>query len=221
MDDCLEEGGDGFAFVIQKEGIGVTGACGAGLGFEGIGDPAIAVEFDFHTNGELMDMGQLHVAIHVTEGEGSSLVANHSRALGTKAMPMDVNDGNTHKVWVAYTPFFHWDNLKRKGFTATQNAYHGIVDIEDSGMEFGRCGFMHVLLDNENDPILTVPLQLSNIMSFNDEDSEDASAYIGFTAASGETYQTNKVMRVYFCARDETDDDTRNLSLANYCEVPM
>ena len=59
---CRSRGADGFAFVIQNEGLNELGQSGMGLGYHDINN-SLAVEFDTWHNPEMLDDYENHISV--------------------------------------------------------------------------------------------------------------------------------------------------------------
>jgi hypothetical protein len=102
-----EDGGDGFAFVVQNASGLALGDGGGGIGYNGIAN-SLAVEFDTLQNppeefgGELGDPNDNHVSVQSRGTLPNS--ADPTFSLGsTTAIPL-MSDGNVHTAKVAYVP---------------------------------------------------------------------------------------------------------------------
>ncbi len=85
------DGADGMTFVIQGVGAAAIGALGAGLGYDGLGQ-SVAVEIDNYQG--TGDINANHIAI-LSNGS----VTTH---LATFTPGWDLEDGQSHTVWVEY-----------------------------------------------------------------------------------------------------------------------
>jgi hypothetical protein len=99
----IQQGGDGFAFVVQNFGIPVVGPPAGFLGYHGIPN-SLAIEFDTWLNYEpgFFDPNGNHVSVH-----SRGLMANsvsESASLGwTTAIPF-LKDGAVHLAQINYVP---------------------------------------------------------------------------------------------------------------------
>ena len=59
---CRSRGADGFAFVIQNEGLNELGQSGMGMGYHDINN-SLAVEFDTWHNPEMLDDYENHISV--------------------------------------------------------------------------------------------------------------------------------------------------------------
>jgi hypothetical protein len=100
-----QQGGDGFAFVIQNYAAPVVGPFAGYLGYHGI-PRSVAVEFDTWWNAEpgFYDPNGNHISIH-TRGAGGNSASELASIGRTTAIPF-LKDGATHTVRVDYQPGF-------------------------------------------------------------------------------------------------------------------
>lgn len=92
-------GADGIAFVLQNQGVGLTGAFGQGLGYQGI-TPSVIVEFDTFQNG--FDPGNDHVGLTLNGEPDHTAVANAGNPV--TPFPFNIEDGNWHSVRITWDP---------------------------------------------------------------------------------------------------------------------
>jgi hypothetical protein len=99
----LQQGGDGFAFVIQNYGIPVVGPPAGFLGYDGIPN-SLAVEFDTWWNGEpgFLDPNGNHISVH-TRGTAPNSVSEAASLGQATAIPF-LKDGAVHLASINYTP---------------------------------------------------------------------------------------------------------------------
>jgi hypothetical protein len=92
---------DGFAFVIQNNGLSALGKQGGYLGYQGIAE-SLAVEFDTFANE--WDPNDNHVAIQSCGTESNT--SDHSRCnLGIQPnLPITLADGKSHECTISYAP---------------------------------------------------------------------------------------------------------------------
>src|SRR5215470_15623779 len=100
-DDDGNNGGDGFAFVIQNSSGTALGATGGGMGYGGITN-SVAVEFDTFRNALTGDPNGNHISIHTGGTAANSNLEDHS--LGIAANLPNMSDGNIHTAGILYTP---------------------------------------------------------------------------------------------------------------------
>ena len=193
---CVSRGADGFAFVIQGQGIDALGDGGLGLGYAGI-DNSLAIEFDTFFNHEALDPFSSHVSIH-TLGWRAPNDPNHSYSLGhTTAVP-DLARGEID-VKIEYIPRFDTDSLIQPSYVASSHVTSffengnyptgGLGDWGGSGL-----GMLRVFCNNLREPVLIVPLNLASTLKLN-----GGRAYVGFTAATGEeNWQAHDILNWNF-----------------------
>jgi hypothetical protein len=94
---------DGFAFVIQNQGLGALGTSAEGLGYSTILS-SLAVECDIFDNGAPFDPNGNHVAVHsngtglnTSDGAGP-LIINQTNA----SLPLTLKDDAPHQMHVGY-----------------------------------------------------------------------------------------------------------------------
>jgi hypothetical protein len=99
----LQQGGDGFAFVIQNYSIPVVGPPAGFLGYHGIPN-SLAVEFDTWWNGEFgfFDPNGNHISVH-TRGVRANSVSE-TASIGQATQIPFMKDGALHTARVDYTP---------------------------------------------------------------------------------------------------------------------
>ena len=155
-----ERGAEGFAFIIQNQGINARGHLGASMGYAGIRN-SVAVEFDVYQNQgdqDVEDPNGNHIGVQTNTtpsnqfGETGAEVY-HSLGYTTDQtnpnLPDLITTGDQrHSARIVYTP--------------------------------GEPGELTVFLDEATTPVLSVALTLSDYIS-----TEDGKAYVGFTASTG------------------------------------
>jgi hypothetical protein len=99
----FQQGGDGFAFVIQNFGIPVVGPPAGYLGYHGLPN-SLAVEFDTWQNFEpgFLDPNGNHVSVH-SRGLAANSVSEAASLGRTTAIPF-LKDGAPHMARIDYTP---------------------------------------------------------------------------------------------------------------------
>ena len=99
----LQQGGDGFAFVIQNFSIPVVGPPAGFLGYHGIPN-SLAVEFDTWWNGEdgFFDPNGNHISVH-SRGTAPNSVSE-TASLGQATNIPFMKDGAVHVARVVYAP---------------------------------------------------------------------------------------------------------------------
>lgn len=106
-----EVGADGFAFIIQNEGINAMGSRGSDLGYGGITN-AVVVEFDIYQNEEDGDPDGNHISIQASDGIGGPVHAEESYSLAMTSggshpgLPVDFigNETEFHTARIVYVP---------------------------------------------------------------------------------------------------------------------
>jgi len=102
VDQHGQHGADGFAFVIQNDGLSALGPGGGYLGYQGLPD-SLAVEFDTWYNPEFGDPpNYYHLSVH-TGGRGPNSVYSKYSLGDTAALP-NIKDGAPHRVQILYQP---------------------------------------------------------------------------------------------------------------------
>ena len=189
---CVSRGADGFAFVIQGQGIGALGDGGLGLGYGGI-ENSLAIEFDTFFNHEVLDPFSSHVSIH-TRGWRAPNDSNHSYSLGhTTAVP-DLARGEID-VKIEYILRFDIDSLTQPSYFASshlasffENGNYPTGELGDWGGN--GLGMLRIFCNNLREPVLIVPLNLASTLKLN-----RGRAHVGFTAATGEeSWQAHDIL---------------------------
>ena len=182
--------GDGIAFVIQNSGTTATGAPpdGGTLGYGGddanqhpeLGIPSsIAIEFDTFQNG--WDPATSHVAVQSC-GTGSN-TSHHrqicpatglSSTLGSPVSTANIADGAVHKVTISYVP-------------------------PAANCPSSCAGSLHVILDNVDLYANGVAVTLPDLLGLT-----DGSAFVGFTGATGGSFENQDILSWTFDPVAET-----------------
>ena len=97
----LSGGGEGMAFVIQRDAVDAIGNGGGGLGFSQL-PKSIAIEFDTFGNLLTFDPSANHVSAH-TNGAGPNS-SSHSASLGATSAVRSLANDAVHTVRVEYMP---------------------------------------------------------------------------------------------------------------------
>lgn len=108
--DCEgDDGGDGFAFVIQNESVSALGTAGGSLGYGGGGpsEPpgitnSLAVEFDTWCNSEFNDPNGNHLSVHTNGILPND--ADEAFSLGASTAIPNLSDGSIYTVKIIYIP---------------------------------------------------------------------------------------------------------------------
>jgi hypothetical protein len=97
-----DPGADGFAVVIQNEGLDALGQYGRGIGYDGI-KRSVAVEFDTYHNPTVNDPNGNHIGIQsMGRLENSSRHAPPANLAFTSAIPRMMADGSTYHAFIEY-----------------------------------------------------------------------------------------------------------------------
>jgi hypothetical protein len=202
---CAVHGGDGFAFVVHVDpnGTDALGAGGGGVGYAGI-RWGVAIELDTLYNPELGDGAPLdHFQV---QGRGPDpLTADETSRLAAAAY-VDVADGAVHRMRVAYYPYLKEEFLPQFSMTTA-----AIQFAKDEG-EGRRLGTLVVWVDapefvkfRANDssaafpaPTLAIPMNLGTALS-----SPQGFATLGFTSATGRSFERHDVLSWRFCEEPE------------------
>ncbi|MDH3469130.1 MAG: DUF1929 domain-containing protein, partial [Gammaproteobacteria bacterium] len=87
-----QDGAAGLAFVVQGNGSGEIGGGDAGLGIGGVGN-SLAIEIDYWQDSG-GDPDDNHIAVTVA--------GNTNNHVGSVFSPFDLEDGNSHVLWIDY-----------------------------------------------------------------------------------------------------------------------
>lgn len=175
------KGGDGFAFVIQDNGLeNGLGAAGAGLGYDGI-PHSIAFEFDMYKDPDYSDPDDDHVAIHTRNAEPNSAKEDYGgpgriRSLRGAEGGIEMKDGRVYNAVIKY------GNKNEATGEVLTNGYHMTVEIaarED--LDAGITKHLRAIY---------TPISLLDVLSL-----PTGYAYVGFTAATGRAFQAHNIKR--------------------------
>ena len=200
---CRSRGADGFAFVLQNEGLTSLGLAGSGMGYAGIYN-SLAVEMDTYHNYDQMDFYENHIAI-MTEGFRFNITSNHSRALATSNRVPDLTEGR-HAVRIRYSPNFDdravlHPSFQVNGYTTNflENADYVNGGQGDWGSGFG---LMYIYVDDLYSPIITTPINLDYTLKL-----DNGRSYAGITAATGESlWQAHDILSWEFSSVYEDEE---------------
>jgi hypothetical protein len=163
----VDEGADGFAFVIQNQSALAIGGTigGSSLGYHGISN-SIAVEFDTFDVGpadSIGDPNNNHLSVH-THGTQPNF-AHEFFSLGNTgtSLATDLSDGAVHDVRILYLP-----------------------------------GTLRIYLDGSGSPALAAPLNIASTLNL-----PSGTAWVGFTSATGNGYETHDILSWSFRAIPE------------------
>jgi hypothetical protein len=94
VDENVDGGADGMAFILQGDSTMALGDLGGGIGYVGI-EPSVAVEFDTYFNGDApeSDPDANHIGINLS-GDPHSVV--------TSTPAFDLKSGERRYAWVDY-----------------------------------------------------------------------------------------------------------------------
>lgn len=154
-----EVGAEGFAFVIQNEGLGADGFSGGSMGYAGI-ENGIAIEFDVYDNqdGEhnMLDPNGNHISVQANTDPKSQFgpiraETYHSLGYTTNEANPDLpdfigNENSSHTARVVYNP---------------------------------TPGLLQIFLDDMTTPVLEIEMSLSDYINMS-----NGKAYVGFTSAT-------------------------------------
>jgi lectin family protein len=199
--DCCAPGADGIAFVVQNGGfngymgdstsgalaVGPNDGAGGEIGFTGLTN-SVAVQFDTFCNtgggsyGDTCAAGGPTSADQITVescGTAANTVThNTSCQFGTVDLStfgenhIYIGDGNVHTVQIQYVP------------PATPSSPCPAL----SSSSAPGCGTLTVMVDSQT--VLSVPFNLGIISGYSDPTD---SAFVGFTGATGGSYQVQDV----------------------------
>ncbi|KAM9965225.1 hypothetical protein ACTFIW_005035 [Dictyostelium discoideum] len=93
-------GADGFAFILQTNGINEIMLCGGELGYNQMANGVIAIEFDTHCNQGMGDPCSNHISIQ-GQTPNQSLSTYHQYSLGYYNL-IQINDGVDKHVKIIY-----------------------------------------------------------------------------------------------------------------------
>lgn len=94
--DGVAVGADGFVFTLQRIGASAIGQSGEGMGFLGIGNASLGVEFDTFLNSNRGDLDSNHIGID-TAGSVNSVAKTAAGAITP-----DFDNGTKWTSWVDY-----------------------------------------------------------------------------------------------------------------------
>ncbi len=160
----VNDGADGFAFVVQAQGINELGLFASGVGYYNIRN-SLAVEFDTWANKpSYCEPNGNHVAIQSlgtlmnrpehcagTEFDGTFTNPN----LGITTVADDLSNGNVYNARISYTP-----------------------------------GLLQVFLTDMNTPILAANINLADLLNL----QNGRNAFIGFTSSTGGAWENHDIV---------------------------
>ena len=208
---CFDQGGRGFAFIIQNDGSPGFNGTGDFIGYKvstvgrvGLGydfPRNLAIEFDYYMDGDSSDPNWNHIAVMVpvskqpSEGDNSNSADHKANTLaiadGVTLPPL--NEG-THKVRVTYevTNAHRWQHMVSEWYSRplTRNQQQMFSFWSNS-----RPGLLSVFLNDK--PVIRTLVDLAQVVqtdsvsTYSAEPSSDpntaspGSAWVGFVASTG------------------------------------
>jgi hypothetical protein len=173
---AVDQGADGFAFVIHNSGPRALGSAGSGLGY-GVADEgeaaierSLAIEFDTFTlkdfdaaDGEdFGDPNGNHISVHSRGPAPNHVDEAYSLGAVTEGLP-GFKDGKPHRVKVSYTP-----------------------------------GSLKIYVDNMEKPVQTLAIRLDAFSGNGFRDASvldaDGKAWVGFTAGTGGLMENHDIL---------------------------
>ncbi|CAI5488876.1 unnamed protein product, partial [Closterium sp. Naga37s-1] len=176
------DAGDGFAFVIAATDAATGGSSGSSngsggggsLGYAGMDERSIAVEFDTARSTDANDPAKSHVGVSV-RGNTSSIA--------TAKAPFTLNDGKSKHAWIVFEP-------SPSSCSSTTGA----------GAGYGSCssgtGWLRVFLSAKGSPRpgkAVLAMQVS-LCEFLQPSAAEASFLMGFTASSSDSPQLHSIL---------------------------
>ncbi|CAI5459741.1 unnamed protein product, partial [Closterium sp. Yama58-4] len=179
------DAGDGFAFVIAASDAATGGSSGSSdgsggggsLGYAGMDERSIAVEFDTSKSTDANDPDSNHVGLSV-RGNTSSIA--------TAKAPFTLNDGKPKQAWIVFEP-----SPSSAGGAASGSASYG-----SSNSSGGGTGWLRVFLSAKGSPRpgkAVVAMQVS-LCEFLQPSAAEASFKMGFTASSSDSPQQHSIL---------------------------
>ncbi|CAI5499511.1 unnamed protein product [Closterium sp. Naga37s-1] len=175
------DAGDGFAFVIAASDAATGGSSGSSdgsgggysLGYAGMDERIIAVEFDTARSTDANDPNKNHVGVSV-RGNTSSIA--------TAKAPFTLNDGTPKHAWIIFDP-----SPSSSGSSASTG--YGSSSSEGTG-------WLRVFLSAKGSPRpgkAVVAMQVS-LCEFLQPSAEEASFLMGFSASSSDSPQLHSIL---------------------------
>ncbi len=189
--DTPYPGADGLAFVIQNNSLTTTGDAGGSIGYEGI-PSAIAVEYDMYYNGETNIKDPNGNHIAVFSGGKSAITANHR---------------STHLIDSTSEIF---------DFDVDGSIYYSKIKYD------GTISKLYIYLAQNpfklNDPILEIEdFDIKKILEL----GINPSVWVGFTSATGGSYQKHNIHSWELCSFDDNPANVNdNLDQCEFTITP-
>lgn len=149
-------------------------------------------ELDTWYDAELRDPYENHVAVF-TRGT-SALRSEHGSHLGVGLDIPDLADGERHDVRIEYEPVFTPEAAAHHSFQAGPHLID-LVYPPAAGYQHGL-GVLKVWVDDTAGPSLTVPMNFGAFL-----DLESGTAWVGFTSATGASFQNHEILSWVFYER--------------------
>jgi Bacterial lectin len=148
----IQQGGDGFAFVIQNYSIPVVGPSAGFLGYHGLPN-SLAVEFDTWWNGEFgwFDPNGNHISVH-TRGTAPNSVSE-TASLGQATNIPFMKDGALHTVSINYVPGtlqVFMDNLNSPILTIPNLNLSSLLSLDNGSAWLGFTGGTGATMENHD-----------------------------------------------------------------------
>lgn len=199
---CSVHGGDGFAFVIQRNGnnsLTSLGEVGGQMGFGGIPN-SLAIAFDTWQNPGQDTLFADHVSI---QSRGQQ--PNDALEAGLLGVPRihTLADGNIHLARITY-----YGDLRSEYFDKLVASDSLLPYLNDNG-EQKRVGTLVVFVDDgvaTNTPLLALPINLSLLVNLPDD-----KAFVGFTSSTGRFYEKHDILSWVWCDQEPCDVPSKQL----------
>lgn len=131
-DSFGQQGGDGFAFVIQAIGLNAIGNGGGGMGFHGL-PQSLAVEFDGFLNPPASDPDSNHIAV-MSRGTSPNETSHLRAELGHALIPGNFYTSGVHIARIRYSQqvlSVYLDDLAQPVLVATVDI-NSLLELGDS-----------------------------------------------------------------------------------------
>lgn len=194
---CSVRGGDGFAFVIQRDKrlAAAIGENGGQMGFGGL-ENSVAIAFDTWQNPGEDRIGVDHVSFQ-SGGRGND---NDGLEEGLLGIPRahKIADGIVHRVRIVY-----FSELRAEYLTYLVASANMLRYLIDNG-EQKRIGTLVVFMDEgiaSNTPLMAMPINLSLLL-----DLPSDKGFVGFTSSTGRFYEKHDIVSWLFCDEEPCQD---------------